>query len=297
MLPYDTDLLGERGDPTPLDAVRSLTASGRDQRLDALIVDAHAIIDEALAAHLDGRELVAKVVLFSGGADSLTLTHLLRDEADYAGHANTTIGVEETREFVRQTCKNWNLPLLERTAPTSYRDLVIERGFPGPAMHYKMYQRLKERPLEQIRRELVTDPRRQRVLFLAGRRRSESQRRQHIPIFERRGSTIWASPLAMWTRLDLAWYRRRHRLEENPVSQNLHMSGECLCGAFAKPNELDKIGFFYPQTAQELRSLEQDATDAGHRPPFNKWGHGGGKPSDMSGTLCGTCTLFDGCGV
>lgn len=36
-----------------------------------------------------------------------------------------------------------------------------------------------------------------------------------------------------------------------------HMSGECLCGAFAKPGELDEIRFWYPAMADELGLKEE----------------------------------------
>jgi hypothetical protein len=51
------------------------------------------------------------------------------------------------------------------------------------------------------------------------------------------------------------------------------MSGECLCGAFAKPGELEMIRFFFPDTAAEIDELERKAKAAkkhcvwGTRPP------------------------------
>jgi 3'-phosphoadenosine 5'-phosphosulfate sulfotransferase (PAPS reductase)/FAD synthetase len=58
-------------------------------------------------------------ILFSGGNDSTVLAHMMRHRAQYAIHANTTIGIEATRQFVRDTCAGWELELLERTAPVS----------------------------------------------------------------------------------------------------------------------------------------------------------------------------------
>lgn len=180
-------------------------------------------------------------------------------------------------------------------APISYRELVIERGFPGPAMHYKMYQRLKERCLEQVRNELVPNPRRERVMFIAGRRRAESKRRENIPLDERRGSVVWASPLAMWTKLDMTTYRLMNRATDpvpvNPVSELLHMSGECLCGAFAKENELEEIRQWFPHVADEIEKLQRDVVAAGHSEPFCRWGHGQGSPTAQVGPLCTSCQI------
>lgn len=276
----------------PESVIASLTSDERAQRLEALIVQAHEVVDRAWEIYAGGRMRAAWCVLYSGGNDSTVLTHLFKDRVDYAVHANTTIGIEETRKFVRDTCKSWGLDLLERTAPTSYRELVLDRGFPGPGMHYKMYQRLKERVLEQVRNELVTDSRRQRVLFIAGRRRSESRRRHNIPLYEGDGSIVWASPLAMWTKTDLVAYRAfAKNVPFNPVTDHLGMSGECLCGAFAKPNELETIRFWYPHVAAELEQLQDDVKEAGHNAPFCMWGHGKGKPPERTGRLCSSCTL------
>lgn len=274
--------------PTPAAVVAELSREDRALRVRNLTAQAHQVVNLALEEHLEGRTLVARVVLFSGGGDSTVLAHIMRRSATHAAHANTTIGIEETRQFVRDTCAAWGLPLIEKVAPVTYRELVVERGFPGPAMHFKMYQRLKERCLDAVRRDLVVDPSRERVLFLAGRRRAESARRASIPLHERRGSTIWASPLAMWTALDLATYRAMHDVPVSRASSTLHMSGECLCGAFAKPGELDEIGYWYPEVRAEIEALEAEVRAAGHPEPFCRWGHGQGAASKV-GPLCGDC--------
>jgi 3'-phosphoadenosine 5'-phosphosulfate sulfotransferase (PAPS reductase)/FAD synthetase len=279
------------GTPTPATIVATLTRRDRELRVVRLVQQAHDIYNDALAVHLEGRRTAAACILYSGGNDSTTLAHMFKDRATHAIHANTTIGIEETRQFVRDTCAAWGLPLIEKTAPTPYRDLVIERGFPGPAMHYKMYQRLKERALREAQRELVKDPRHERVLFIAGRRRQESKRREAIAIHERIGSVIWASPLAFWTSLDMNTYRLIHRdVPVNIVSNTLHMSGECLCGAFAHPGELDEIGEWFPAVRDEIKALEAEVRAAGHSEPYCTWGHGQGKPSEV-GALCSSCDV------
>lgn len=121
----------------PPSVIAMLTPSERIQRVDKLVEQAHNIIDTAWDVESGGRMKAAWCVLFSGGNDSTVLAHMVRNRVDHAVHANTTIGIEATRQFVRDTCKAWNLDLIERVAPISYRELCIERGFPGPAMHFK----------------------------------------------------------------------------------------------------------------------------------------------------------------
>jgi 3'-phosphoadenosine 5'-phosphosulfate sulfotransferase (PAPS reductase)/FAD synthetase len=251
--------------------------------LEELIARSHQIIDEAVSTLIldQDRTLAATAVLFSGGQDSTVLAHLMKERANLAVHLNTGVGIEQTRKFVRDTCAAWSLPLREYHPPLSYRALVVEQGFPGPAHHWKMYTRLKERCLEQARNDLVGNPRRQRVLFLAGRRRSESVRRAQVPAYERwpKTSVVWASPLVDWSSTDLEAYRQAAGdVPRNEVSDMLHMSGECLCGAFAKPHELEEIGFWFPGMRAEIEALELEVIAAGNAPAWRcRWGWGADK--------------------
>lgn len=244
-------------------------------RFGEMIRDSWRIVSEAVETHAEDHNITGRVVLFSGGNDSTVLAHLFRSYATHAAHANTTIGIEATRQFVRDTCEGWGLPLIERSGPVAYAELVKEQGFPGPAMHGKMYQRLKERALRRVTAELVTNPRKERVLFIAGRRRKESARRSNIPEHERRGSVIWASPLANWSSDDMRIYRALSRdVPRNAVSDRLGMSGECLCGAFAEPGELDRVRGIDPECAEWIDRLQDEVRAAGITDHRCEWGWG-----------------------
>lgn len=301
-----TDLFGG---PVPLAQadVYRLTQTQRIERLHELLEGSRLILDRVRQQIADeGKSVAATVILFSGGNDSTTLAHMFKDTADYAAHANTTVGIEETRQYVRATCELWGLPLIERTPPKvedSYRSLVLSHGFPGPGHHFKMYQRLKERSIRQIQRELVNNPRKERVIFLAGRRRDESQRRAHIPESERIGSAVWVSPLVHWTKPDLNTYRIvKKDVPANGVSDLIHMSGECLCGAFATLNERDEISHWFPNAFDQIEELEAEIADRTDIPEYRKhWGWGStntygvqaatskqiGTPT--SGPMCSSC--------
>lgn len=246
--------------------------------LDEKIRQAHWLVDAAIHRYvtMKGKTLVARVLLYSGGNDSNLLAHLMRERVTHFAHANTGIGIEQTREHVRKVAADWGIPLIEHHGD-SYRAEVLKMGFPGPGQHGRMFQRLKERALRKVRRDLVTHGRRERVLFIAGRRRDESARRasRSIPEFEVEGSVVWVSPLVHWTNADMAAYRRRHiDVPHNEVSDMIHMSGECLCGAFAGPGELDEIGFFFPETRADIEALEAEAREAGIPEPRCRWGWG-----------------------
>ena len=251
--------------------------------LDILLREADGIYARAVAeATRDGYRLAATVVMFSGGNDSITAAHLFRDRADYAGMSNTGIGIEETRQFVRDTCAGWGLPLIEKhpRPGRTYRDLVlglaissqgpnrgirpVNIGFPGYRGHPVMFHWLKERPFQDMRNDLVTRPD-DRVIYISGIRKAESQkRRRKSQAVERVGLIVWCKPLINWTRLDLNAYRLRFPdVPRNEVADTLHMSGECMCGAYAQPGELDEIGYWYPEAVKPVRALEQEARDLG----------------------------------
>jgi len=251
--------------PSKFDDTREELAS---LTLEEAVARSHALLDRVLAEQgVEGVEVKAICVLYSGGNDSTVLTHLMHQRATHAVHINTGIGIDKTREFVRATCAAYGLPLIEESPPpgATYDELVLKHGFPGPAGHMMMYTRLKERGLRAVRRQFVTNWRKERVVFVAGMRHDESARRmRNTEETHREGSIVWVSPIGHWTNEHMAAYRRAHPdVPRNEVSDVLHMSGECLCGAFAKPGELDMIAAFYPETAARIRDLERRAKDAG----------------------------------
>ena len=208
--------------------------------------------------------------MFSGGHDSLVATHIASQHPrfSFAAHMNTGIGIEETRQFVRDTCQDWGIELREYHAaeyvradgvpdPQVYEELVVEHGFPGPPMHRIMYNSLKERPLRHMLRDLDTE-RGERVLLITGVRRDESARRMaHAEPVHEWEAKVWVAPIYNWSKRDCYQYIREHGLKRNWVSDVLHMSGECLCGAFAHPGELEEIRTWFPEAAAEIERIER----------------------------------------
>jgi 3'-phosphoadenosine 5'-phosphosulfate sulfotransferase (PAPS reductase)/FAD synthetase len=252
--------------------------------------------------------LAGIVLLFSGGHDSITLAHLMKDRASHAAHANTGIGIEKTRQFVRDTCKEWGLPLIEEhTLPQDqYRTWVKEYGFPGPSKHWKAYGHLKQNSLRRVRRQLVGSNAHKRVIFLAGRRRDESKIRAKIPMIDVEGSTIWVSPIVHWTKPDIQLYRSTHDVPVNEVADLIHKSGECLCGCFASEGEREELEYWFPDDLAMLKDIEAEIADDPKIPSFcKKWGwgadpemikaaYGTGNKAELipspSGNACGGCT-------
>ena len=298
--------------------------------LDQAIARSHEILDEALAAH----PIVGTYWLSSGGNDSAIVGHLLRGRYDAVLHVNTGTGIPETTQCVRVVAAAWGDTLHELTPKNRYEDLVlgkviagsgpnagwrpIWKGFPGPAGHRVMYRQLKNEPLMRFRRETLGDqtrlPRadRKKIIYLGGMRWAETERRfRNAEAIDPDGSIVWVSPLVHWTDAHMREYRARYRCQQdhdhalhrlcfdgalplNEVTEHLHMSGECLCGAYAKPGELDEIEFFYPGVAARVRALEADAERAGIR--YCRWGqkNGGTDSATPAGRLCSSCTVAPG---
>jgi len=234
-----------------------------------LIEQAHQIFNDAYTEH----QPTHVFLLTSGGNDSIVPLHLFKDDPRItaAVHIDTGIKVPDVEDHVIKTCKDFGLDLLIYRAeenvkadgtpdPQRYEDFVMEHGFPGPEQHKRMYNRLKERQIERLLRD-HREKIGKRMFLITGARKHESQRRMgYVEEVQRFGGRVWVAPVANWTNDDMALYRKHYELPINPASERLGMSGECLCGAYAKPGELERLAKHYPETADRIRALEREAS-------------------------------------
>ncbi len=255
------------------------------------------------------------VGLMSGGNDSLPACYIasLAKQFDGILHINTGIGIEDTRVFVRKTCKErkwklWEYRATENTGrygkpdPIFYEKLVMRYGFPGAFGHGMMYNRLKLRQILRFKRDhgINANTSRKRIMFVGGVRKQESKRRSkttQTDLLQIKPSELWAAPIRFWSKQDCREARIYAGLKENPVAFNLHMSGECLCGAFAKKGELAQLEFFYPNdpSVKLIKSLQRRVRLAGHnwgwedQPPPKAKPKNGTNPDDQF--LCVKCNI------
>jgi 3'-phosphoadenosine 5'-phosphosulfate sulfotransferase (PAPS reductase)/FAD synthetase len=288
--------------------------------LNQAITRSHQILDEVCEQW--SPQFV--VLLFSGGNDSTLLSHLLRERVHQVALADTRIRVPGTARYVQACAAAWGMELFQPHGQDTYRDLVCGRvlprtgegrpvwkGFPGPAGHYLMYQRLKERAFEGLRSQLVGKRGRAgQIVFLDGMRWGESERRwRNADEVDRKGAMVWCSPIVHWTDGHMSEYRERHRCRQahnhaehrlcepgtlpvNEVTVHLHMSGDCLCGAFAQKGEIYGLELFYPDTAAELHDIEAEARSLGLDVPAERltWGWGADRERPRrTGRLCSRC--------
>lgn len=208
--------------------------------------------------------------LFSGGDDSLTVTHFASGQLgtlmDAVVHINTGIGLPQTRAHVDVVCDLFGWELLEYKAKDlgqDYEALVLEYGFPGPDHHTKMFNRLKERALRALTRDYPGG----NVMLISGLRQQESGRRMRLKseAVQKDGRRIWCAPFFYYSNDQVREYREKQlaHVPKNPAKEYLCMSGECLCGAYARPNELKQIEAFFPEMGNYLRNLEKRVRAAG----------------------------------
>jgi 3'-phosphoadenosine 5'-phosphosulfate sulfotransferase (PAPS reductase)/FAD synthetase len=251
-------------------------------RLEFIESESLSIMERAVSEH-DPSHVFG---LMSGGHDSLCACHIASRHPSFTGiiHINTSIGIEGTRDFVRKTCAKYRWNLHEYHPPVDYATIIKEYGFPGPGMHWRMYQRLKERCLRNVLRDFRGKDRSQKIVFVSGVRRKESARRMisvgadAIKTGEKNPSPriVWANPLINWDDTDKMDYMAAHNLPTNEIAKKLCMSGECLCGAFAKPGELAEIKAVAPEAYEQIKALEQELEQSGQK--RCKWG---AKPDEV----------------
>jgi 3'-phosphoadenosine 5'-phosphosulfate sulfotransferase (PAPS reductase)/FAD synthetase len=243
--------------------------------------------------------------LFSGGHDSYCACHVAARHPKFDGcivHLDTGIGSKRTRQFVEGVCKEEGWKLLVYRSPYTYEQLVREIGFPWPQMHYQCYQKLKRDALVVAVRHVRGLSRRlPKVSLVNGARRQESERRMgNTDPFrwgDRRGRARrnwgWTSPCYDWSAVDQKAYMDSWGLARNPIKTSpLGKSGECFCGAFARPGELEMIRQFCPDVGEEIDRLAAIARAAGKGAA---WGYGARQrlnvveDVDAVGPLCSGC--------
>lgn len=266
-----------------------------DRPFTKLLVSGLAVLNDSEAA---GSRSMRP--LFSGGHDSICATFIASQHPLFSGevfHIDTGIGARATRAFVDEVCEEygWTLRVLKSNA--TFERFVTRLGFPGPGSHQWVYNWLKDRCVSQMMKGAQTG-----VMLVTGCREQESTRRmgsvKPVKVGElgkngkvRRKKRIWTAPCFDWSDSEQRAFMGHFRLPINPVKDSpLGMSGECFCGAFARPNEIALIRRYAPDVAEEIDRLTILAETAG---THARWGERPDRRRGLvrakTGPLCTSC--------
>lgn len=285
-----------------------------EQRVETMIAEGTGIMREAIEQYRP----VAIVAAYSSGDDSSVSTHFAMSNFSdcFVFNASTMVALEPSRCHLREVCQrfNWQLEIGEANAEgqpatmlvprddgsgkkkkvafdpailpagkwsdgaSAYEELVLNHGFPGPGMHHRAYQRLKERPFRRMLKRFGASPvdGKPKVLIVSGIRHDESSRRAGYQRACAAGyfGDIWVNPFYWRSAVDFEAYRQEFGLPRNPVKRLCGISGECCCGSFGEPKrELPAYRQVDPQFADYLDGLCARVAangfpwDWGERPP------------------------------
>ena len=198
--------------------------------------------------------------LFSGGKDSLVACHKMWKEGklDTVLYCRTGVGLNE--DYVREMCKkfNWKLIIVEPAKHETFEIFVERFSFPHQGMHNTVMGFLKWHPMRTWHRQQKKLGR--EIIFISGRRKKESKRRMRMKsnkeILTTEGMTFWSVIFNMET-VEVWDYLKENKLERSPTYETMHLSGDCLCGAFSSKGESDWLGVFHPEMAKRFLELEK----------------------------------------
>jgi 3'-phosphoadenosine 5'-phosphosulfate sulfotransferase (PAPS reductase)/FAD synthetase len=240
------------------------------------------------------------VALCSGGRESTVAAHVaIRwGPCDIMAYLDTGTGAESNKRYVERLADELGVTLFTIRTPEDYGDLVREDGFPGTAMHPKMYRCLKERQLGRL--ATLTNGRGETSdlhLWTGVRLRESRKRMQHVSRVQEADRWTWVAPIYDWTAEDVQRYHRRMTLPTNHLWSTLGRSGDCFCGAFGSPEELiDAEAAGCTRLVDQLRTLENEI---GRDDEMGRWGWGALSESEQRAIraendaeqmmLCSTC--------
>lgn len=145
----------------------------------------------------------------------------------------------------------------------TYENYCKKYGFPHADQHDDVMRYLKKKALVGFAMANTNSKKMERIALISGVRQKESVRRavnaQIIGIDQDTPRIIWISPVYYWTTEEAYAYVNKHDYELSESYTSLHLSGDCLCGAYAQKQESYLIAQFYPDTGKQIAEIEKVA--------------------------------------
>ena len=212
--------------------------------------------------------------LVSGGKDSLTTAQVLHEAGKLKGCVALETGVctPDWKAFVEATCDQRGWPVEFYKTTESFEAEVLQYGFAGPSRHNWIMRKLKGRAIRQFKKNRPGE------ILASGVRSDESVKRAAStkPVSDWEGVPILA-PIYDWTTEETWAFFRDRGFERAPGYSTLQISGDCLCGAYAREGEYDALKFHYPKIGAYMDDLGQARLAQG-KPKRCQWGWGWQQP-------------------
>jgi len=223
--------------------------------------------------------------------------------------ADTGIGTQATIDFVKKYCKErkYSLNIVKpenvirkkTSIPFSYKNLVMRYGFPSHSGHTMVMQQLKLFPIRQFIHQRIKAG--EKPCIITGIRKKESARRSrnyYTPI-DKDGKMVYVKPLFYKTNEWVYRYFVENDVKRSPVYETLHLSGDCLCGCFAKKGEAKLLQIFHPEVYDKILKLENEFKKIKDHPykAFATWGNSKNSIKDVKSQstiesyFCSDCFL------
>jgi len=207
---------------------------------------------------------VRKIVLFSGGKDSLATLSLCREHYGNleAVYVDTSAGFfEETVAYVKMICERLNVPVAV-LKPSDFFELVSKWGFPSVKARWCCAE-LKLKPLKKY----IEAIREAKVLFTGLRASESSKRRMWFEERVRKGHNpaIYYHPLFKcfsiapiwdWSDRQVEHYLSSKKLPVNPAYRDNVHSLACPCVVFKTVKQIEAMRVKKPDLFNKFKELE-----------------------------------------
>ncbi len=203
-------------------------------------------------------------VLYSGGKDSGCVDDFIAKNYPeyYAGRVFTNTGISSTitRKFALDYSAELNRPITMTWARKNYKDIILEKGFPGPGSHriimgylkfHSWYYFMKDKKLKG-----------ENACFISGVRKKESWARDKRKFYTKKPIDVntgiaFCKPFLYKNGQQLVEYFIKNGVKKSPAYEYFDKSGECWCGCFYNEWELKMIETYDPFLFQTIKWLEK----------------------------------------